>query len=85
MPVVEPLMEREGKFATQDRLLMLVKNGMTAARRVGQRRPCCHGTLHRPHGDHIQDEPLRSVVMGVAIGFGMGALAVWLATRNPRA
>jgi len=33
---------------------------------------------------HIQDEPLRSVAMGPAIGFGVGALAGWLATRNAR-
>jgi ElaB/YqjD/DUF883 family membrane-anchored ribosome-binding protein len=33
---------------------------------------------------HIKHEPLRSVAIGLAIGFGMGALAVWIATRTAR-
>jgi ElaB/YqjD/DUF883 family membrane-anchored ribosome-binding protein len=32
----------------------------------------------------IKHDPIRSVAMGLAIGFGLGALVVWLATRNVR-
>jgi hypothetical protein len=30
----------------------------------------------------VKRDPLRSVVLGFALGVGMGALAAWVATRN---
>jgi hypothetical protein len=30
----------------------------------------------------VKHDPLRSVGLGFAIGLGVGALAVWMATRN---
>ena len=30
----------------------------------------------------VKRDPLSSVALGFAIGLGMGALAVWVATRN---
>jgi ElaB/YqjD/DUF883 family membrane-anchored ribosome-binding protein len=86
MPVVEPLMEREGKVSRlKTEASHAVENGMTAARRLARRGRVVTEDFIDHTAYHIQDEPLRSVVMGLAIGFGMGALAVWLATRNPRA
>jgi ElaB/YqjD/DUF883 family membrane-anchored ribosome-binding protein len=32
----------------------------------------------------VKRDPLRSVALGLAIGLGMGALSVWVATRNAR-
>jgi len=32
----------------------------------------------------VKHDPLGSVGLGFAIGLGMGALAVWTATRNAR-
>ena len=48
-----------------------VEDRVVAARRVAKR-------------SRYAADPLRAVAMGLAIGFGMGALAVWLAIRNAR-
>jgi hypothetical protein len=32
----------------------------------------------------VKRDPLRALAMGLAIGFGLGALVVWLGTRNAR-
>jgi hypothetical protein len=32
----------------------------------------------------VKRDPLTSVALGLAIGLGMGALAVWMVTRNAR-
>ena len=85
MPVVESLMEGEGKVSRlKTEASQAVEEGITAARRLARRGRAATEDLIDDAAHHIQDEPLRSVAMGLAIGFGVGALAVWLATRNAR-
>lgn len=84
-PVVEPLMEGEAKVSRlKTEASRAVEDGMTAARRLARRGRAATEDLIDDTAHHIQHEPLRSVAMGLAIGFGVGALAVWLATRNAR-
>jgi len=59
-----------------------VEDAVTEAKRFAKRsryavEDLMEGTVHR-----IKREPLRSVGLGVAIGLGTGALAVWLATQK---
>jgi ElaB/YqjD/DUF883 family membrane-anchored ribosome-binding protein len=61
-----------------------VEEGVAAAGRLARRGRAATEDFIDDAAQHIQHEPLRSVAMGLAIGFGVGALAVWLATRNAR-
>ena len=61
-----------------------VEDGVVAARRLAKRSRYAAEDLIDDVAHHIKHEPLRSVVMGLAIGFGLGALAVWLTTRSAR-
>ena len=61
-----------------------VEDRVVAARRLARRGRAATEDLIDDVAHHIKHEPLRSVVMGLAIGFGLGALAVWLVTRPPR-
>ena len=61
-----------------------VEDGVVAARRLAKRSRYAAEDLIDDVAHHIKHEPLRSVAMGLAIGFGLGALAVWLATRSAR-
>jgi ElaB/YqjD/DUF883 family membrane-anchored ribosome-binding protein len=61
-----------------------IEDGVVAARRLARRGRYTAEDLIDDTAHHIKHEPLRSVAMGLAIGFGVGALAVWLATRNAR-
>jgi ElaB/YqjD/DUF883 family membrane-anchored ribosome-binding protein len=61
-----------------------VEEGVAAAGRLVRRGRAATEDFIDDTAQHIQHEPLRSVAMGLAIGFGVGALAVWLATRNAR-
>jgi ElaB/YqjD/DUF883 family membrane-anchored ribosome-binding protein len=85
MPVVESLMEGEGKVSRlKTETSQAIEKRMTAARRLARRSRAATEDLIDDAAHHIQDEPLRSVAMGLAIGFGVGALTVWLATRSAR-
>jgi ElaB/YqjD/DUF883 family membrane-anchored ribosome-binding protein len=61
-----------------------VEDGMIAARRLARRGRAATEDLIDDATYRIKHEPLRSVAMGLAIGFGLGALIVWLATRDAR-
>ena len=61
-----------------------VEDGVAAARRFARRGRTATEDLIDDAAHHIRHEPLRSVVVGLAIGFGLGALVTWLATRPPR-
>ena len=61
-----------------------VEDGVVAARRLAKRSRYAAEDLIDDAAHHIKHEPLRSVAIGLAIGFGMGALAVWIATRTAR-
>jgi len=85
MPVVEPLMGAERKISRlKTEASQAVEHGMTAARRLARRGRAATEDLIDNTALHIQDEPLWSVAMGLAIGFALGALTVWLATHNAR-
>jgi ElaB/YqjD/DUF883 family membrane-anchored ribosome-binding protein len=59
-----------------------VEDGMIAARRLARRGRAATEDLIDDAAHRVKRDPLRSVAMGLAIGFGLGALVVWLATRN---
>jgi ElaB/YqjD/DUF883 family membrane-anchored ribosome-binding protein len=59
-----------------------VEDGMVAARRLAKRGRYAAEELIDDAADRVKHDPLRAVAMGLAIGFGLGALVVWLATRN---
>ncbi len=61
-----------------------VEDRVAAARRLARRSRAATEDLIEDATHHIKHEPLRSVAMALAIGFVMGALAVWLATHNAR-
>jgi ElaB/YqjD/DUF883 family membrane-anchored ribosome-binding protein len=61
-----------------------VEDGMIAARRLAKRGRAATEDLVDDAAYRIKHDPIRSVAMGLAIGFGLGALVVWLATRNAR-
>ena len=59
-----------------------VEDGVVAARRLARRGRYATEDLVDDAAHRVKHEPLRSVAMGLAIGIGIGALALWLATRN---
>jgi ElaB/YqjD/DUF883 family membrane-anchored ribosome-binding protein len=81
----ERLMEAGGEVSRlKTEASQAVEDGVVAARRLARRGRAATEDLIEDATHHIKHEPLRSVAIGLAIGFGMGALAVWLATRNAR-
>ena len=61
-----------------------VEDAVTEAKRLAKRSRYAAEDLLEDTAHHVKRDPLRSVALGLAIGFGMGALAVWVATRNGR-
>ena len=61
-----------------------VEDRVVAARRLAKRSRYAAEDLIDDAAHRVKRDPLRAVAMGLAIGFGMGALAVWLAIRNAR-
>ena len=61
-----------------------VEDAVTEAKRLAKRSRYAAEDLIDDASHRVKRDPLRAVAMGLAIGFGMGALAVWLATRNAR-
>ncbi len=59
-----------------------VEDGVVAARRLAKRSRYAAEDLIDDAAHRVKRDPLRSVAIGLAIGLGVGALAVWLATRN---
>ena len=59
-----------------------VEDSVVAARRLAKRSRYAAEDLIDDASHRVKRDPLRAVAMGLAIGFGIGALAVWLATRN---
>ena len=61
-----------------------VEDAVTEAKRLAKRSRYAAEDLMEDASYRVKRDPLRSVGLGLAIGLGMGALAVWTATRNAR-
>ena len=59
-----------------------VEDAVTEAKRLAKRSRYAAEDLMEDAAHRVKRHPLRSVGRGFAIGLGMGALAVWMATRN---
>ncbi len=59
-----------------------VEDAVTEAKRFAKRSRYAAEDLVEDAAHSIKHNPLRSVGLGVAIGLGTGALAVWLATHK---
>jgi ElaB/YqjD/DUF883 family membrane-anchored ribosome-binding protein len=61
-----------------------VEDAVTEAKRLAKRSRYAAEDLMEDAAHRVKRDPLRSVGLGFAIGLGMGALAVWVATREAR-
>ena len=61
-----------------------VEDRVVAARRLARRGRYAAEDLIDDAAHRVKRDPLRAVAIGLVVGFGVGALAVWLATRNAR-
>ena|SRR6516164_5246956 len=61
-----------------------VAHAMTQAKRLAKRTRYLAEDLTEDAAHRVKHDPLGSVGLGFAVGLGMGALAVWTATRNAR-
>jgi ElaB/YqjD/DUF883 family membrane-anchored ribosome-binding protein len=59
-----------------------VEDAGTEAKRLAKRSRYAAEDLMEDAAHRVKRDPLRSVALGFAVGLGMGALAVWVATRN---
>ena len=62
----------------------VIEDAVTEAKRLAKRSRYAAEDLMEDAGHRVKRDPLRSVALGLAIGLGMGALAVWMATYNAR-
>lgn len=61
-----------------------VEDTVTETKRLAKRSRYAAEDLMEDAAHRVKRDPLRSVALGFAIGVGMGALAVWVATHNAR-
>jgi ElaB/YqjD/DUF883 family membrane-anchored ribosome-binding protein len=61
-----------------------VEDAVTEAKRLAKRSRYAAEDLIDDAAHRVKRDPLRAVAFGFAIGLGVGALAVWLATHNAR-
>jgi ElaB/YqjD/DUF883 family membrane-anchored ribosome-binding protein len=62
----------------------VIEDAVTDAKRLAKRSRYAAEDLMEDAGHRVKRNPLRSVALGLAIGLGMGALAVWMAAHNAR-
>jgi ElaB/YqjD/DUF883 family membrane-anchored ribosome-binding protein len=85
MHVGERLVEVRGEAARlKTAASHAVEDAVTDAKRLAKRSRYAAEDLMEDAAHRVKRDPLRSVALGLAIGLGMGALAVWAATRNAR-
>jgi ElaB/YqjD/DUF883 family membrane-anchored ribosome-binding protein len=83
MHVGEQLAEVGGEAARfKTAASQAVEDAVTEAKRLAKRSRYAAEDLMEDAAHRVKRDPLRSVALGLAIGVGMGALAVWVATRN---
>jgi ElaB/YqjD/DUF883 family membrane-anchored ribosome-binding protein len=81
----ERLMEAGGEVSRlKTEASQAVEDGVVAARRLARRGRYAAEDLIDDAAHRVKRDPLRAMAIGLAIGFGLGALAVWLATHNAR-
>ena len=81
----ERLMEAGGEVSRlKTEASQAVEDGVVAARRLARRSRYAAEDLIDDAAHRVKRDPLRAMAIGLAIGFGLGALAVWLATHNAR-
>jgi ElaB/YqjD/DUF883 family membrane-anchored ribosome-binding protein len=61
-----------------------VEDAVTEAKRFAKRGRYAAEDLMEDAAHRVKHDPLRSVALGFAIGLSMGALAVWVATREAK-
>ena len=85
MHVGERLVEVRGEAARlKTAASHAVEDAVTDAKRLAKRSRYAAEDLVEDAAHRVKRDPLRSVALGLAIGLGMGALSVWVATRNAR-
>jgi ElaB/YqjD/DUF883 family membrane-anchored ribosome-binding protein len=85
MHVGERLMEVGGEAARlKTAASNAVEDAVTEGKRLAKRSRYAAEDLMEDAAHRVKRDPIRSVTLGFAIGLGMGALAVWVATRNTR-
>src|SRR6266566_5246824 len=83
MRVGERLAEVEDKAARlKTAASHAVEDAVTEAKRFAKRSRYAAEDLMEDAAHRVKRVPLRSVGLGFAIGLGVGALVVWLATRD---
>jgi len=83
--VGERLMEAGGEISRlKTEASQAVEDTVTEAKRLAKRSRYAAEDLMEDAAYRVKRDPLRSVGFGFAIGLGMGALAVWTATRNTK-
>jgi ElaB/YqjD/DUF883 family membrane-anchored ribosome-binding protein len=80
MHVGEQLAEMGGEAKTA--ASHAFEDAVTGAKRFAKRSRYTTEDLMEDAAHRVKRDPFRSVGLGLAIGLGIGALAVWLATRN---
>jgi ElaB/YqjD/DUF883 family membrane-anchored ribosome-binding protein len=61
-----------------------VEHAVSEAKRFAKRSRYAAEDLIEDAAHRVKRDPLRSVSLGLAIGLGIGALAVWAATHNAK-
>jgi ElaB/YqjD/DUF883 family membrane-anchored ribosome-binding protein len=85
MHVGERLMEVGGEAARlKTAASHAVEDAVTEGKRLAKRSRYAAEDLMEDAAHRVKRDPLRSVTLGVAIGLGVGALAVWVATHNTK-
>ena len=62
----------------------VIEDAVTEAKRLAKRSRYAAEDLMEGAGHRVKRDPLRSVALGLAIGLGISALALWMATHNAR-